>query len=260
MRRKTKREILKDVILNSSFDGTIPENFIENVLGKIEAFQENQLPFAVSAPFIYNVTKNKFIYISESIYNITGLSLEYIHSVDVLEFINRLVTEEHALPISYFASKAYQSFNHKVDSDNPTINIDYNIKHQANNKIIRFLAQYRPILWNNKKQPIVQLGCFYDISHFSKFGAPRLTIIKDNKIIYSEQSEIGIQHLKNELDLTKKELELLNLISKGLESSQIAQKLSTSISTVYTHRKNIKEKTGKQLPELIKILHERGLL
>lgn len=45
-------------------------------------------------------------------------------------------------------------------------------------------------------------------------------------------------------DFTKRELELITLVSKGLENKDIANELYISIRTVETHRSNIMRKLG----------------
>ena len=45
-------------------------------------------------------------------------------------------------------------------------------------------------------------------------------------------------------ELTKREIDVLQLVSKGLANKEVADKLSISIHTVISHRKNISEKTG----------------
>jgi len=45
-------------------------------------------------------------------------------------------------------------------------------------------------------------------------------------------------------ELSKREIDVLRLVSKGLANKEIADKLSISIHTVISHRKNISEKTG----------------
>jgi DNA-binding CsgD family transcriptional regulator len=60
---------------------------------------------------------------------------------------------------------------------------------------------------------------------------------------------------------TKREYEIINCISDGLDSHQIAEKLFLSIHTVITHRKNILNKTGKRTThELVIELRERGVI
>jgi len=45
-------------------------------------------------------------------------------------------------------------------------------------------------------------------------------------------------------ELTKREIEVLQWVTKGLSNKEIADKLFVSIHTVISHRKNISEKTG----------------
>jgi DNA-binding CsgD family transcriptional regulator len=60
---------------------------------------------------------------------------------------------------------------------------------------------------------------------------------------------------------TKREYEIINCISDGMDSHQIAEKLFLSIHTVITHRKNILNKTGKRTThELVIELRERGVI
>ena len=44
------------------------------------------------------------------------------------------------------------------------------------------------------------------------------------------------------MELTKREIEVLNLLSKGFSCSEIAEKLSISETTIITHKKNLRFK------------------
>jgi len=60
---------------------------------------------------------------------------------------------------------------------------------------------------------------------------------------------------------TDREFEMLRLIHRGLKSKQIAEKLFLSEHTIYTHRNNILNKTGKvHISDVIFDLEEQGLL
>ena len=45
-------------------------------------------------------------------------------------------------------------------------------------------------------------------------------------------------------ELSKREIDVLQLVAKGLANKEVADKLCISIHTVISHRKNISEKTG----------------
>ncbi|HLK98679.1 MAG TPA: response regulator transcription factor [Hymenobacter sp.] len=62
-------------------------------------------------------------------------------------------------------------------------------------------------------------------------------------------------------DLSKRELEVLQLIAEGLTNAEIADRLFTSKRTIETHRQNIIEKTqAKNTAALIKFAVSNGLL
>jgi len=65
---------------------------------------------------------------------------------------------------------------------------------------------------------------------------------------------------KNEYQLSKREKEILKLISDGKASKEIADDLYISVHTVNTHRQNILEKLNvKNSHEAIKIIQNYGL-
>lgn len=76
---------------------------------------------------------------------------------------------------------------------------------------------------------------------------------------YKEQKEE--QQKKEQVQLTKREIEVLHDISDGLKSQQIAEKLFISERTVEAHRGNIMKKLeAKNMAELIKKAMNLGLL
>ena len=60
--------------------------------------------------------------------------------------------------------------------------------------------------------------------------------------------------------LTPRELDVLKLVVKGLTSQEVAEKLSLSLYTVNTHRKNILRKAGtKNSTGLVKYAVDNGI-
>ena len=61
--------------------------------------------------------------------------------------------------------------------------------------------------------------------------------------------------------LTKREMEVLQLIGQELTTEQIAARLQVSIPTTETHRHNLLQKMGaKSVVGLIKIAFKKGLI
>jgi len=71
---------------------------------------------------------------------------------------------------------------------------------------------------------------------------PKVLIV--NKINESLDA-LGTKRESGTIDeLTRREIDVLQLVSKGLANKEVADRLSISIHTVISHRKNISEKTG----------------
>ncbi|MVN76989.1 response regulator [Hymenobacter sp. HMF4947] len=67
--------------------------------------------------------------------------------------------------------------------------------------------------------------------------------------------------LKKPNQLTRREMEVLHLLSEGLTTSEMAEKLFTSKRTIETHRQNMLEKTQtKNTAALIKLAVTQGLV
>jgi DNA-binding NarL/FixJ family response regulator len=60
----------------------------------------------------------------------------------------------------------------------------------------------------------------------------------------SIHKESKVKHLLSGDQLTRREIEIVSLITQGFTSRKIAQKLSISAGTVDTHRRNILRKLG----------------
>ena len=68
-----------------------------------------------------------------------------------------------------------------------------------------------------------------------------LICYKVNEIL---NSFISITARETDTELTKREIEVLQLLTKGYSNKEIADQLFVSTHTVISHRKNISEKTG----------------
>lgn len=82
-----------------------------------------------------------------------------------------------------------------------------------------------------------------------------------NKFLAVEVEEILKKKNEEEMILTRREKEVLNLIAEGLTNQEIAEKLFISPLTVDSHRKNLITKLGaRNTASLIKLAVEKGLL
>lgn len=73
---------------------------------------------------------------------------------------------------------------------------------------------------------------------------PKIETIVVEKEVHINNYEGFVQNitLVSQLELSKRELEILNLLAQGLSNAEIAAKMFISVSTVKTHNQNIFEK------------------
>ena len=81
----------------------------------------------------------------------------------------------------------------------------------------------------------------YSNQTINLFDAPTLICYKVNEILNSFLSD---QNKDTDTELTKREIEVLQMVTKGHSNKEIADRLFVSTHTVISHRKNISEKTG----------------
>ena len=81
----------------------------------------------------------------------------------------------------------------------------------------------------------------YSNQTINLFDAPTLICFKVNEILNSFLLD---QNKDTDTELTKREIEVLQLLTKGHSNKEIADQLFVSTHTVISHRKNISEKTG----------------
>ena len=85
------------------------------------------------------------------------------------------------------------------------------------------------------------LESVYSNQTINLFDTPTLICYKVNEILNSFQAN-SIKD--SDTELTKREIEVLQLVTKGHSNKEIADILFVSAHTVISHRKNISEKTG----------------
>lgn len=125
-----------------------------------------------------------------------------------------------------------EKLNHKFINEYRMLN--------AQNDYIRLIEQYQILELDKKGQIWLMLG-IVDISPDQEENdqvKSQLLNFRTGKFIPFEGAQ------KAELELTKRELEILKLVKEGLLSKEISDRLSISVHTVNTHRQRFLEKLG----------------
>src|SRR5690606_25591226 len=102
------------------------------------------------------------------------------------------------------------------------------------------------VLKNTKREEF--LNAVKEVAAGNPYVSHKISAAMVKKITFSIMED----HKLN-LDLSKRELEILSLIAEGYTNGEMAGKTFTSKRTVETHRKNLIEKTGtKNSASLVK--------
>ncbi|AHM59700.1 regulatory protein LuxR [Flammeovirgaceae bacterium 311] len=110
--------------------------------------------------------------------------------------------------------------------------------------------------------PLVDFSVCTDISSYKSDGPVSLHIRKSSSGKHTfEEQHIIYDDVSRPIALSHRELEIIRLLSEGLNSRQVSQKLYISQHTVRTHRKNILKKTKcNSTVELVNLAKERGMV
>jgi len=143
------------------------------------------------------------------------------------------------------------NLNHKISG------IDFIENHVGDSIPVVFLTAYSDLA--TMKQAELTLPYAYITKPFNKnhlLITLNLAITNHKKkFIHKQSNDIDAEGIS----LSKRELEILSLLSKSRTTEEISEELNISPLTVSTHRKNIFRKTGtKSILELISLSIEKG--
>ena len=95
---------------------------------------------------------------------------------------------------------------------------------------------------------------------FKLTRAKEVVVVKEVEVPRQEPFEIDESHLRK-LGITKRELEILELIAQGMSNREIAEKLFVSENTVKTHSSRLLDKlSAKRRTHAVQIAKEMGLI
>lgn len=134
--------------------------------------------------------------------------------------------------------KLYNSFSNDEKLNHKSI-IEYRMLN-AQNQYIRLVEQYQVL----ELAPNGQIWLMLNIVDISP-NQEEFDGSKSQLLNFRTGKIVGIKIPKKiEIELTKRETEILNLVKIGLLSKEISDKLSISVHTVNTHRQRFLEKLG----------------
>jgi len=199
---------------------------------------ENLDALNLSIVVVIDYFKNDYFYISKKLNPMFGFNTPIYATKPQEWFRARIHPEDYIVNIAGIKTREYLDQIPTEEKGN------YKLMHELRmlndkNQWIRLIIQ-DSILEFDKKGKIWLVMKVLDLAPNQDLESPGRSVLQNivtNEIIFTVEGE-----RKNNYQITKREKEILHLLSKGLASKQIAEELFISINTVNNHRKNILKK------------------
>jgi DNA-binding CsgD family transcriptional regulator len=148
---------------------------------------------------------------------------------------------ENPETICHFYRKWFDFVQNKTDQKYH-ISFDFFLRHIDDHQY-RILQQILEIVRAENGAILYERGIWTDVSPFRGKSPLSLSIVAENgqEVLMVNPSE---EKKKSQPDISKRELQILELIGKGYSSEEITDLLCISKKTLYTHRRNLLRKTG----------------
>lgn len=221
----------------------------------------NHAPMVV---LIINHHASTYEYCSKNIVHLLGHTSEEMLAGGVA-FGTSFIAEDHneVMSAELIPTMFEQLEKHRTTGDLKKIRISYNFLCKRKDGAKIWLRQQMSIIETDENDaPLVSMFFMADISDLKKDSFLDFTVAKmDDNGYFKPIFTTTFPQKKESISFTNREHDILKLINEGYDTPSIAEKLSISIHTVNTHRKNIiKKLRASSSSALINTLKMKGLI
>ena len=189
---------------------------------------------------LFDIHKRQVLFYSSNFGQLLGYARSDYEHIGQQFYIDKMHPED-ALNLSSLSVSVFKIFNAFSSEDklNHKMVIEYRMLN-AQGKYTRLIEQYQMVELDKRGQLWLMLGVVDVSSNQDEESNSKgqLLNFKTGQFIPLDVPQ------KVQIELTKRELEILRLVKVGLLSKEISSKLSISLHTVNTHRQRFLEKLG----------------
>lgn len=231
------QEIFFKYLSQLSFDASAMDlSLIEKHKERLKVLSE----VSNSGIHVFDVYQKQIVYFSNNFGRTLGYDPSDYQDLNY-QFFDALIHPEEKHKLAVFGLSAFKMFNAFTSEEKLSHKVVYEYRMKnAENNYVRLVEQYQ-ILELDPSGQVWLLMSIVDVSPNQEPEAPvkcQLLNFKTGQFIPMDVES------KTDLELTKRELEILRLVRQGLLSKEISDKLSISVHTVNTHRQRFLEKLG----------------
>jgi DNA-binding CsgD family transcriptional regulator len=263
------------MILYEQFIGAIekfiPEGYFqkEEQEGEFNLLENPQFKELLShAPAVVGIFNNMtmgYEFLSNNTKAILGYDKEIFLCPGGMEKVLGTFKPEHAeLHNKYIFPYIYEYFHNSAttkDVKNYRFTTVFQIK-QPDGKHIWCMQQIKAVSTDENNYPVLVMVFISDITNIKKDEDVDFVVsLRDQDGIYQNDYISIISAGNIPMDFSKREIEIISHIKKGLSSKEIADALIISEHTVFNHRKNIlKKANGLSMIEIIQVMNNKNFL
>lgn len=203
--------------------------------------------------YMLDITQGKYLFLSKSVQNLLGFNNEFLINQGPA-YANDYIHEEDQEKLKTVLKRIMDCFYKFPISERKNLKFEYNFRiKRYDGNFIHLLQQVSFVEVSSKGEPLISYNTCTDISGYKHDNSIRLTGFKiENRC----SKKLFEQNICDGLKLTKRQKEILELISKGMTSSEIAACLYLSTETVKNHRKKILATSkAKNMVEAMKLVN-----
>jgi DNA-binding CsgD family transcriptional regulator len=187
------------------------------------------------------VSQSKYLYVSPNVNVFIDSSIDILKTKG-LSHMAEITEENDKKGLLTFEAKLASMLYTIPMPERKTIHYSYDYKLKSpQGSHIRVLQQNYYLNWNEEGVPMIKVGLVEDISFLKKDGKQLCKVSVGTAHTYWASNGIR-QRIEEVSGLSKRQLEVLELLNKGLGSHEIAQELSISTHTVDNHRRSMLDK------------------
>ena len=238
----------------------------ENLLKLIENPQFKEL--LASCPSIVGIYNNLtmgYDFMSNNTKEIMGYEKELFLGAGGMEKVLSTFKTEHAQLYNQYIFPVIFEYFHKCtatkDISNHRFTASFKLK-KADGSYKWCMQQIKAISMNENMYPVLVMVFISDITDIKKDEDIDFVIAyKDEHDIFQNIYALTIPAGGSAISFSKRELDILTCIKKGLPNKEIADMLTISEHTVKSHRKNIlKKSNGLNMIEIIQLMNNKNIL
>jgi len=195
--------------------------------------------------FLWNSYTNRFLYMSDKLKIFSGIDPSLFTAENGIENVLAQIHPQHVQPVLLMIQKLVVNFcaENKV-ADPKSIKICFNYLFKNGDEEYMQILQ-RPVILevDEQNKPTLVMNFTYHVDYIKRTDSVGGMVITDEAAFIFDYNATtnSIEMAKT---LSAQEMNILQLLGKGLDTKAIAEKLFISPHTVDTHRRNLIKKTN----------------